>query len=458
VRRTLVVNVVGLTSRLVGPHTPAIAALVRRGGLAHVAPSLPAVTASVQATYLTGVWPDEHGIVGNGWFDRDNAEVRFWRQTDALVRRPRVWDIARQRDPSFTCANCFWWNAMYASADVTLTPRPMYPADGRKLPDLWTHPPQLRDDLQQQFGQFPLFKFWGPMTSIASTRWIVSAAIEIERRYQPTLNLVYLPHLDYALQKVGPNDPSIEADLQEVDAEVARLITMADAAGISILLLSEYGIVPVNTPVHLNRVLREHGYLALRTELGRELLDAGASRAFAVADHQLAHVYVRDEVDRPKVLEIIRTTPGVAAAYAGTDRAAIHLDHDRAGDVVALSDPDAWFTYYYWQDDAQAPDFARTVDIHRKPGYDPAELFLDPKLKLIKPRIAAKLAARKLGMRALLDVIPLDATLVHGSHGLVPADPADGPVLISSEPGLLNRPSYAAVDVLGVILNHLRIA
>ena len=456
-RRTLVANVVGLTPRLIGPHTPAIAALAKRGATASIGPVLPAVTASVQATYLTGTWPDEHGIVGNGWFDRENAEVRFWRQADALVGRPRVWDIARSLDPSFTCANCFWWNAMYSRADVTITPRPMYPADGRKLPDVWTHPPALRQELQQQLGQFPLFKFWGPMTSIESTRWIVSAAIEVERRFQPSLNLVYLPHLDYGLQKHGPDLPKVEQDLREVDAEVGRLVAAADAAGVGVLLLSEYGITPVRTPVHLNRVLRDHGYLTLREELGRELLDAAASRAFAVADHQLAHIYVRDPNDIETVRRIIEKVTGVTSVFASDERADIHLKHDRAGDLVALAAPDAWFTYYYWHDDAKAPDFARTVDIHRKPGYDPAELFLDPAKSFIKPRIAAKLAARKLGMRAMLDVIPLDATLVRGSHGLAAADDADAPLLISGDPESLDRTHYEATDVLDVILKHLRL-
>ena len=457
IRRTLVANVVGLTPRLIGPHTPAIAALVKRGAMATVGPVLPAVTASVQATYLTGTWPDAHGIVGNGWYDRDNAEVRFWRQADALVQKARVWDIARRLDPSFTCANCFWWNAMYSSTDVTITPRPMYPADGRKLPDVWTHPPTLRDELQQQLGQFPLFKFWGPMTSIESTRWIVSSAIEVERRFKPSLNLVYLPHLDYGLQKHGPASPLIEADLREVDAEVGRLITNADAAGVRVLLLSEYGITPVRRPVHLNRILRDAGYLTLREELGRELLDAAASRAFAVADHQVAHVYVRDAVDVKPVRRIVEGVGGVAGVFAGDERAKIHLNHDRAGDLVALAAPDAWFTYYYWHDDAKAPDFARTIDIHRKPGYDPAELFLDPKKNLIKPRIAAKLAARKLGMRVLLDVIPLDATLVRGSHGVSPTDEADAPLLISADKNGLEQSHYEAVDVLNVIVDHLNL-
>ncbi|MDB5325860.1 MAG: hypothetical protein JWM57_1429 [Phycisphaerales bacterium] len=454
-RRTIVINVVGLSNRLIGEHTPAIQALIARGRSATIAPLLPAVTASAQATYLTGTWPQKHGIVGNGWYDRENAEVRFWRQADALVQQPRVWDVLKKTHPDATTANCFWWNAMYSAADVTLTPRPMYPADGRKLPDIWTHPPTLRADFQKQLGQFPLFKFWGPMTSIESTRWIASAAIEVERRFQPTLNLVYLPHLDYGLQKIGPDDASIAADLKAVDAEVARLIKVADANGLAVLLLSEYGITPVDTPVHLNRILREHGYLTFREELGRELLDAAASRAFVVADHQLAHVYVRDPADLEAVRSLISSTPGVAATFAGPERAAIHLAHDRAGEIIAVASPQAWFTYYFWADDAKAPDYARTVDIHRKPGYDPAELFLDPKRLAVKARIAAKLAARKLGMRALLDVIPLDATLVRGSHGAIPKDENDHPVVISSEAALLDRDRYQAIEVMDLILKHV---
>lgn len=454
-RKTVVMNVVGLTPRLV-ERMPTVKRFAHRGRLATVGHVLPAVTCAVQATYLTGTLPREHGIVGNGWYFRDECVVRFWHQSDKLVQRPRIWQTARQRDPSFTCANLFWWHAMYSAADVTVTPRPMYPADGRKIPDLWTHPRVLRSWLQDNLGPFPLFKFWGPATSIESTQWIAEAAIEVDLEHHPTLSLIYLPHLDYGLQRFGPDDPRIGKELEELDGVIALLLDhFGKDPQTRIVLLSEYGIEPVSRAVHVNRVLREQGLLVVRKELDRELLDAGASAAFAVADHQIAHVYVNDARQRERVRDLLGKIPGVAEVLGGPEQAVVGTDHPRSGEYVILAEPGAWFTYYYWLDDAKAPDFARTVDIHRKPGYDPAELFIDPGIALPKLRIAWKLLIRRLGFRSLLDVIPMDATLVRGSHGRAPADPAAGPVLISSEPNLLPSNHIGAVEVYQTVLGHL---
>src|SRR5688572_26501043 len=301
-RKTLVINAVGLTPSLLGQHTPRLKAFADGGALANIGGGLPAVTTTVQSTYLTGAWPNQHGIVGNGWYFRDECEIKFWRQSNHLVQRPKIWEKAKRLDPSFTCANLFWWYAMYSHADYTVTPRPMYPADGRKLPDVWTNPPELRDALQRELGQFPLFKFWGPATSIESTRWIADAAIRVDRKHNLTLTLVYLPHLDYQLQRVGPDLSKVGKDLAEVDGVVGSLLDHYEKAGARVIVLSEYGITRVSRPVHLNRVLREAGLIAVREELGRELLDAGASAAFAVADHQVAHVYVND----PSKLDEVR--------------------------------------------------------------------------------------------------------------------------------------------------------
>jgi predicted AlkP superfamily pyrophosphatase or phosphodiesterase len=456
VRKTAVLNVVGLSPKLstLGA-TPRIAQFIRQGKIATVEPVLPAVTCSVQSTYLTGTWPSEHGIVGNGWYDRTDCEIKFWKQSNQLVDRPKIWDIAREQDPSFTCANICWWYAMYSGADYTVTPRPMYLADGRKLPDCWTHPPSLRDELQSELGQFPLFQFWGPATNINATRWIAEAAIRVDQKYSPTLSLVYLPHLDYVLQREGPAGPNVEQHLRDIDSVVGHLLDYFASRDTRVIILSEYGIAPVSKPIHLNRLLREAGLLTIREERGHELLDAGASAAFAVADHQVAHVYVNDRNRIDEVDRLLKQTPGVARALRDSDRAQIHLDHPRAGDIVCLSDPDAWFTYYYWQDDAKAPDFARTVDIHKKPGYDPVELFLDPKIRLPQLKIGGTLLLRKLGFRKLLDVIPLDANLVKGSHGLAPASSADGAMLATSDAALLPQERIDATDVMSTILRHL---
>jgi predicted AlkP superfamily pyrophosphatase or phosphodiesterase len=462
VHKTVVINAVGLTRRLICEHTPRLQAFAAGGRVTAVDPVLPAVTTTVQSTYLTGKWPNEHGIVANGWYFRDECEVKLWRQSNRLVRAAKVWEVAKERDASFTCANLFWWYNMYSAADYAVTPRPMYPADGRKLPDVWTNPPGLRDSLQRELGQFPLFNFWGPATDIKATKWIADSAIAVDRQFDPTLTLVYLPHLDYVLQKVGPDagNPDVAKDLRALDAVCGQLIDHFRSRGARVIVLSEYGIAKVDKPVHLNRVLREAGLITIREELGHELLDAGASKAFALADHQVAHVYVNDAGKLEQVKQLVASTPGVKRVLDEAGKREWHIDHLRAGELVAVAEPGAWFTYYYWLDDARAPDFARTVDIHRKPGYDPVELFLDPKLAAPKLKIAGKLLKRKLGLRTLMDVIPLDATLVRGSHGVPPMDPADGAMIATSEAGLLDGTSGTSVaptDVFGLILRHLGI-
>ncbi len=445
---TLVINVVGLTSDLLGPDTPHLCALASGGALRPMRPSVPAVTCSAQSTLLTGKLPREHGIVANGWYFRDLSEVWFWRQSNKLVTAPKVWELARERDPRFTVANLFWWYNMYSSADWSVTPRPMYPADGRKLPDVYTQPSELRDELNGRLGPFPLFRFWGPAADIVSSRWIADAALHVMATRRPTLALVYLPHLDYVLQRVGPRSdlPEVQRELRQVDALCGELIEHARVTGRRVLIVSEYGITAVSGAVHLNRALREAGWLRVREELGRELLDAGASDAFAVVDHQLAHVYVRRSELLGEVRALVEGLDGVESVWGSEDKRVHGLDHPRSGELVALTRADRWFSYYYWRDPERAPDFARTVDIHRKPGYDPVELFLDPKLRVPKLAIGWRLAQRTLGMRTLMDVISSDAAhLVGGSHGRLTERPQAGPVLIAEDPRLLE----AAPDVVG---------
>jgi predicted AlkP superfamily pyrophosphatase or phosphodiesterase len=453
-RQTLVLDVVGLTPALLA-HAPSLKALAAGGGLRPLTTVLPAVTTTVQSTFVTGLLPRDHGIVGNGWYFRDLAEVWLWRQSNRLVQGEKLWETAKRRDPSFTCAKLFWRYNMYATADFTVTPRPMYPADGRKLPDIYTQPPGLRDELQRELGQFPLFRFWGPTADIESSRWIARSALRVLERERPTLTLVYLPHLDYSLQRLGPAHPSIAAEVAAVDALCGELIEAARRAGAAVVVLSEYGITEVSRPVHVNRALRRAGWLAVREELGREQLDAGASQAFAVADHQVAHVYVARPELVPEVAALLRDLPGVERVLDAEAKRAAGLDHPRSGELVAVSDAQSWFTYYHFLDDDRAPDYARTVDIHRKPGYDPAELFVDPRLKAAKLRIGLRLAQKLLGMRYLMDVIPLDATLVRGSHGRLTDRAEDGPLFITSEPQLLGAGPVAATDVRDLLLDHV---
>ena len=453
--RTAVINVVGLTEGLLR-FAPNLAAWTKGGTLLKIQSAFPAVTCTAQADYVTGRYPETHGVVGNGWYARDDCEIRFWRQSNRLVQAPKIWDEARARDASFTCANLFWWFNMYATVDYSVTPRPMYPADGRKIPDVYTSPPALRDELQSRFGTFPLFNFWGPRASVASSRWIAQSAEYVEGKFAPTLTLVYVPHLDYDLQRFGPAAREAEEAVRQMDELVGDLIKSYESSGVRVILLSEYGLHDVSVPIHINRRLRSRNLIAVRTEMGRELLDAGASAAFAVADHQVAHVYVNDERRLHEVRELLESTPGIAAILDASGKRTYHIDHNRSGELIAIAEPNAWFTYYYWLDDRHAPDFARTVEIHRKPGYDPVELFLDPAIRVPAVSVGWKLVRRHLGFRTLLDVIPLDATLVRGSHGrrTDAADP-DAPVFFSKVRSLLPAPPVASIDVHALILRHL---
>ena len=454
-RRTVVLNVAGLTPDLLGEATPNLQALARAGGARPLQTILPAVTCSVQSTFTTGLLPGGHGCVANGWYFRDLAEVWLWRQSNRLVAGEKVWEAAARRDPAFTCAKLFWWYNMYSTATYAVTPRPLYPADGRKIPDIYTEPPELRAELTARLGAFPLFNFWGPAADIVSSRWIAACARHVYDTRRPTLTLVYLPHLDYNLQRLGPQHPDIRKDLAAVDAVCGELIAHVQRDGGRVIVLSEYAITPVSGAIHINRALREAKLVRVRTELGRELLDAGACEAFAVADHQVAHVYVRRGDRVAEVKQVLEALPGVESVLDEDGKRAHGLDHPRSGELIAVAKPDRWFTYYYWLDDRVAPDFARTVDIHRKPGYDPVELFVDPRLGAPKLKIAFTLARKALGFRYLMDVIPLDAALVKGSHGRPTDDPGVGPVFISSEPALVPAGPVHATRVKPLILDHV---
>jgi predicted AlkP superfamily pyrophosphatase or phosphodiesterase len=469
-KRIAVIDVVGLTESLIGESTPHISAFRKAGASAKIVPAFPAVTCTAQSTYLTGSPPSYHGIVGNGWYNRELAEVQFWKQSNKLVHGRKLWEELRERDSKFTCAKLFWWYNMYSSADFSITPRPMYPADGRKVFDIYTWPCSIRTEIKQDLGDFPFTTFWGPAAGRkspqgppdAASRWIAESAKWVESKYQPSLSLIYLPHLDYNLQRFGPFAAEsrvissvIHPDLKAIDAIVGDLIDFFTKREIQVVLLSEYGITNANWPVHLNRIFRSAGWLSVRDELGLELLDCGASKVFAVADHQIAHIYLNDPSIEKSVLDVIEKQEGVERVLGKSEKVAAGIDHPRAGDLIAVASENAWFTYYYWMDDKVAPDFARTVDIHRKAGYDPVELFVDPGISLPTPKIAWRLLQKKLGFRMLMDVISMDATLVKGSHGCRPKDPADYPVIISQQAKLLRNPLIDATDVYHVLKRHL---
>lgn len=428
----LLLDVVGLTTTALA-HMPRLRALGENGWNAPLGTVLPAVTCSVQATMSTGLLPAQHGVVGNGWYFRGLGDVYLWRQHARLVEGEKLWEAARSARADHSTANVCWWFAMGMTTDVTVTPRPIYHADGRKSPDAYVRPPALHDDLVERLGEFPLFTYWGPTASIESSRWIVGATRHVMDTYAPDLVLAYVPHLDYDLQRFGPDGPEAAAAAAELDAELAPLLDAAQEHGYAVVVVSEYGIAPVSRPVHLNRVLRREGLLEVYVQDGREQLDPWTSAAFAVADHQVAHVYVQDPSRVERVADLLRSVPGVDEVLDREAQARYGLDHARSGELVVVAEPGAWFTYYFWLDDARAPEYARGVDIHRKPGYDPAELFFDPADPLVKARAGLNLVRKKLGLRYAMSTTPLDASYVRGSHGRLPGSAADTPVLLCSE-------------------------
>lgn len=439
--RLAILNIVGLSKSLLGKDAPGITAFSEKHGLQTYAPAFPALTTTAQSSILTGTPPEKHGIVANGWYDRESAEVRFWKQSNHIVHGEKIWDSLRKTVPDFTCAKLFWWYNMHSSADFTITPRPLYPADGSKHFDVHTQPMGMRDEMKADLGPFPFTAFWGPAAGIASSEWIAASAKWVESKHAPTLSLVYLPHLDYCLQKDGPCAPNIPLEVRAIDRVVTDLISYYESRNIRVMLLSEYGISAVSNPIHINRLFREKGWLSIKNELGRETLDYGGCKAFAVADHQIAHIYVNDPTIAGEVRTLLENTAGIEEIRP--------QNHPRSGDLIAVAKADAWFTYYFWNDDAKAPDFARTIDIHRKPGYDPCELFIDPAIPFPTLRIAKFLLKKKLGIRGLLDVIPLDATLVKGSHGRDDVPDSEKPVLIGSPISITT-----AEDVHSAIIGH----
>jgi len=460
-KKTVVLNVVGLTQGLIHEkNTPFLSKWSKEAKINSINPVLPAVTCATQATYVTGKMPNEHGIVGNGWYFKDECEIKFWKQSNKLIQGEKIWEVARKLDPTFTCSNMFWWYNMYSTADYSVTPRPNYLADGRKIPDCYSHPADLRDQLQAKFGDFPLFTFWGPNTNIKSTRWIAEASMFTDNLYDPTLTFIYLPHLDYNLQRYGQDHKSIPKDLKDIDGICADLIKFYEGKGAQVIILSEYGITKVSKPIHINRVLRKKDLLAIRQEQGWDLLDAGASKAFAVSDHQIAHIYVNDKKELKNVRELLENTEGIELILDENTKSDYNIDHERSGDFVVVADKDSWFTYYFWLDDDKAPDYARMVDIHKKPGYDPVEMFLDPKIKIPAFTVGSKLIKKQMGFRTVMDVIPLDATLVGGSHGRISEHVNDRPLIITKQKDLLpaveGEESLSPTVVFDIILSHLQ--
>lgn len=448
----VILNTVGLTSRLL-PLAPRLHALAQAQWSRPLGEVLPAVTCTAQASMLTGKLPQEHGIVGNGWLYRDTMEVRFWQQSNRLIQAAPVYATLRER--GIRTAKLFWWFNQGAAVDLAVTPKPHYGSDGSKAFDIQTYPEPWAAKLTSKLGDFPFPSFWGPMAGLPCTRWIGQFAAEVlnDGAGPPGLTLVYLPHLDYEPQRVGPAKCDWKKLVGELDDACAPVMDAASKIGAAVWLVNEYTHVQTDLPIFINRALRQAGLLSARDGPFGEQLETYASAAFAVCDHQVAHVYLSDPSHLIRTCSTLKQLAGVDRIYAGDERAEIGLNHPRAGDLVVLAKPNAWFAYPFWLDDRKAPDYARTVDIHRKPGYDPCELFFDPKLLAPKARAFAKVLLKKMGLRTLVDVIPLDASLVKGSHGLAMTDPLDKPVMIGTGP----QPAEAIVPqtaLRDLILRH----
>jgi predicted AlkP superfamily pyrophosphatase or phosphodiesterase len=454
----VLINAVGLTPRLL-PHAPRLAELAKSGWTASLREVTPAVTCSAQATLLTGQPVSRHGIVANGWLFRDTGEVRFWQQSNRLLQAEPLYATARkqaaERGKPFKSAKLFWWFNQGADVDISITPKPWYGVDGNKVFGITGTPPGRSEELERKLGKFPFQTFWGPMSGLPCSQWIARYAAEILQADRPDLTLVYLPHLDYEPQRRGPSGCDMPRLVKELDDACAPLLNAAKSIGAKVWVVSEYGHCDVNQPVYPNRVLREAGLLQVRDGPFGEQLDTFGSRAFAVCDHQIAHVYVANSEDVPRVRDLFSGRAGVGKVLTGDERAEGELDHPRAGEIVLLGMPQSWFAYPFWLDDTRAPDFARAVAIHHKPGFDPCELFFDPALRAPNLHAARRLMQKKLGFRMTMDVVPLDAGIVRGSHGLPATDPQDRAILIGHGPQPVEQlPMTAVRDLILGSLEH----
>jgi predicted AlkP superfamily pyrophosphatase or phosphodiesterase len=418
---------------------PTLARLAQQGDQAELAPSFPCVTCPVQANMTTGVLPSEHGVVANGFYWRDKQEVEMWTAWNDCILRPQIWDTLHRHDASITSAVWFALHSKGCGADRICTPAPIHNPDGSESLWCYTKPTEMYGALRDALGHFPLQHFWGPLSNIKSTAWICDSAVLAARESKPNFFYIYLPHLDYAAQKFGPDSEAAQRALGELDGVLAKLVAgLEDAYGDSRplwLVASEYTIGPVDHVVYPNRVLRASGLLAVNDQPDGELLDLKNSRAWALADHQLAHVFVASPDDVEKVAELFRHHQGIAEVLVGRQREKYDLAHERAGEVVLISTPNSWQAYYWWLADSRAPKFARTVDIHRKPGYDPVEMHLD-------------LATKS---------IPLDATLVRGSHGAPALEESQRGVIVASEKGVLVGRVLSDTDVCELVLRQFGI-
>jgi len=418
-------------------------------------PSFPPLTCTAQSTYLTGKLPRDHGAVANGWYDREYDEHRFWKQSNHLVSGEKLWESLRRIDPQFTCAKLFWWYNMHSSADFAITPRPPYPADGRKVFDVHTQPMGMRERVRKDLGPFPFPSFSGPAADIKSTLWIAQSAKWVEEKHWPSLSLVYLPAsgLRSPAPRLGhARHPARLEGHRRCRRRPHRFYGAAERSGSSCSpnTASPTSIVRAPEP----RLPRE-GWISIEDELGRESIDLGGSEVFAIADHQVAHVYVQDSTLMHEVRALLQATPASARSVAKQEKFFNGLEHSRSGDLIAgAADARSWFTYSTGSTTKKRPTTPAAWTFTASAATIPWSCPSMPAIKFPKLKVGLKLARKLFGFRMLMDVIPLDAMLVRGSHGRVPEDTQDWPVLIGDLPHIPRSGMIRAHEVFNHLHEH----
>lgn len=419
-KRILVIDLPTLRLDWVEKEMPELHALTQGWHRAAIEPVFPGLTCPSQATLTTGASPSRHGIVANAIFDRKTRTPEFWTFTDEALQARRIWEDAH--DLGKKSGVFFLLNIREAKVDAAILPKPIHHDDGSMEMWCWHKPEGLYPRLVKSMGHFNLLRFWGPMAGIESSKWIAEAAKRTILEEDLDLAFVYFPHTDYAPQKFGPESEAYRKAHRELDALLSGFIREISAASGELLvaIVSEYAITEVNRCVFPNRVLREAGMLTVIEKDGREFVDYARSPAFAVTDHQIAHVYC-GSAQKARIRELFEMEEGIEQIVSNP--ASCGLGHKRSGELILIARRDAWFAYPWWTELAKAPEWATTIDIHNKPGYDPLEMFWD----------------------AAINGTAQDTALIKGSHGAPARNPDQMASLISNLPAAAEARSTAGV-------------
>jgi predicted AlkP superfamily pyrophosphatase or phosphodiesterase len=400
-KKLIVLDIVGLSKKQYDQIKPQnISKILENGSVSSFQPSFPAVTCSVQASIFSGTYPSEHGIISNGYYDQILKHVSFWEQSSNLVNSPRIWDKLKQNMPDFKSGLLFLQNSLYANSDVVITPKPIH-LDDKMIMWCYSKPENFYEKITESLGTFDLKSYWGPFSSIKSSNWIINSAKKTLETHKPDLLIVYLPHLDYTSQKFGPDSDEFKESVIELDnllGDFSLFLNQEFKDEYEIMVLSEYTFNSVNKSISPNLILRQNGLLSTRRIEGKDYIDYELSKAFAMVDHQIAHIYINPGHE-DEVYEVLKNK-NIGTILDLKLQKELKINHPKSGDLILCADSNSWFNYYWWDNIEHAPDFTFSVDIHRKPGYDPLELFFDFKTKHISH----------------------DTSLIKGSHGLIPTD------------------------------------